>query len=176
MSNQYIALLRGINVGGNNLIKMAELKAICAGLGYKNVVTYIQSGNVILESDKTDAKELGIELTLAIEKSHGFAPQLFMFKKQEIVDALDGFDLAYDEEKFVYFYFLEQVASQADLQLADGLKLAGDEYKLTDEVLYLHCPEGIGRSKLAVKLGQLLGVKTTARNLRTVKKLIELAG
>lgn len=171
----YIALLRGINVGGNNIIKMADLKAICAGLGFENVRTYIQSGNVVFETDERDAEILGNKLTLAIEASHGFAPQLFMLKKTDMQAALDGFDLEFGEEKFVYFYFLEQKPNDVKLAEIDALLAMGDEYKLTDKVFYLHCPAGVGRSKLAAKLDRLLGVQTTARNLRSVKKIVELA-
>lgn len=172
----YIALLRGINVGGNNIIKMADLKAICAGLGFLNVRTYIQSGNVVLESEKTDAKALGVELTAAIEASHGFAPQLFMLEKADLLAALTGLDFEFSEEKFVYFYFLEQVATDAKADEIDALLKPDDVLKITDKVVYFHSPEGVGRSKLASKLDRFLGVKTTARNLRTVKKLIELVG
>lgn len=174
--NTYIALLRAINVGGNNLIKMADLKVICGKLGFENTRTYIQSGNVAFESAETDKSALGEMMSAAIEKSHGFRPPVFILEKVDLVAALEAFDLAFDEEKYVYFYFLEQPAPNAKLSEADGLLLAGDAYKLTDKVLYLHCAAGIGRSKLAIKLGQLLGVQTTARNLRSVKKIIELAG
>lgn len=173
--NTYIALLRAINVGGNNLIKMADLKQICGKLGFENTRTYIQSGNVAFESGEADKALLGEMLGAAIEKSHGFKPPVFMLEKVDLIAAVDAFDMVFDEEKYVYFYFLEQPVMNADLTAADALKLEGDEYKLTENVLYLHCPAGIGRSKLAVKLDRLLGVKTTARNLRSVKKIIELA-
>lgn len=172
---KYIALLRGINVGGNNIIKMADLKAICAKLGYENVKTYIQSGNVIFDSDKPDATTLGVELTHAIEQSHGFAPQLFMLLKSDVEQALNGLDFEFSEEKFVYFYFLEQPATNANMVELNALLKPDDVLKITDDVVYFHSPEGMGKSKLAAKLDKLLGVKTTARNLRTVKKLIELA-
>lgn len=171
----YIALLRGINVGGNNIIKMADLKAICVGLGFLNVRTYIQSGNVVLESEKTDAKALGVELTAAIEASQGFAPQLFMLEKADLLAALAGFDLEFVEEKFVSFYFLEQMVKDVEFAKIEALLKPGDAYKLVGKIFYLYCAEGVGKSKLAAKVDRLLGVKTTARNLRTVKKLIELA-
>lgn len=174
--NTYIALLRAINVGGNNLIKMADLKLILAGIGLENVRTYIQSGNVAFECAEADKTTLGTKMSAAIETSHGFAPPVFILEKAEIVAALDAFDLAYEEEKYVYFNFLERPATDAKLSEADDLLLTGDAYKLTDKVLYLHCAAGIGRSKLAVKLNRLLGVEATARNLRSVKKIIELAG
>lgn len=174
--NTYIGLLRAINVGGNNLIKMADLKLILTKLGLENVRTYIQSGNVAFECDAADKAALGARMSAAIEKSHGFAPPVFILEKADLVAALAAFDLAYEEEKFVYFNFLERPATDAKLNEADDLMLVGDDYKLTDKVLYLHCAAGIGRSKFAVKLSRLLGVEATARNLRSVKKIIELAG
>lgn len=172
----YIGLLRAINVGGNNLIKMADLKVICAELGFENVRTYIQSGNVAFESAETDKAALGAKMSAAIAASYGFAPPVFVLDKVELQAALDGLDLDFVEEKFVYFYFLEQTATNAKIDEIEALLRAGDAYKLTDKLFYLHCAEGVGKSKLAAKIDRLLGVKTTARNLRTVKKLIELVG
>lgn len=172
----YVALLRAINVGGNNLIKMADLKVICAELGFENVRTYIQSGNVAFESGETDKVAMGAKMSAAIEASHGFAPPVFVLDKADLPSALDGLDLDFVEEKFVYFYFLEQTATDAKIDEIEALLKAGDAYKLTEKLFYLHCAEGAGKSKLATRLDRLLGVKTTARNLRTVKKLIELAG
>ena len=172
----YIALLRAINVGGNNLIKMADLKLICTKLGFENVRTYIQSGNVAFESIELDKAVLAAKMSAAIAANHGFEPPVFILDKVELVAALDGFDLSYSEEKFVYFSFLERPALDVKFEEIDALKLSGDAYKLTDKIFYLHCPAGIGRSKLAAKLDRLLGVQATARNLRSVKKIMELAG
>lgn len=172
----HIALLRAINVGGNNLIKMADLKVIFAELGFENVRTYIQSGNVAFESDETDRAALGAKMSAAIGASHGFAPPVFVLEKTDFQAALDGLDLNFVEEKFVYFYFLEQAATSAKIDEIEALLKPGDAYKLTDKLFCLHCAEGVGKSKLAPKIDRLLGVKTTARNLRTVKKLVELAG
>ncbi|MGL1919710.1 MAG: DUF1697 domain-containing protein [Hyphomicrobiales bacterium] len=176
MSHTYIALLRAINVGGNNILKMADLKLICADLGFENTRTYIQSGNVAFESDSTDKASLGQKLSDAIEVSHGFAPPIFMLEKNELTAALDAQILTFDDEKFLSFYFLERPALDVDFDKIDELKLEDDAYNLTDKVFYLHCPAGVGRSKLAAKVDRLLGVQTTARNLRSVKKIIELAG
>ncbi|PCI86236.1 MAG: hypothetical protein COB24_10455 [Hyphomicrobiales bacterium] len=172
----YIGLLRAINVGGNNLIKMADLKEICGALGYENVRTYIQSGNVAFESVETDKAAMGVKMSEAIAASHGFAPPVFVLDKADLRAAFDGLDLDFVEEKFVYFYFLKQAATHAKIDEIEALLKPDDAFKLTDKLFYLHCAEGAGKSKLAAKIDRLLGVKTTARNLRTVKKLIELAG
>lgn len=172
----YIALLRAINVGGNNLIKMADLKQIMAELGYQNVRTYIQSGNVVFETDVTDRLAMADKISMAIEASHGFAPPIFILEKVEFIAALDGQKLEFTEAKYVYFYFLERPALDIKLPEIDALLAEGDAYILTDKVFYLHCPAGVGRSKLAAKLDRLLGVQTTARNLRSVEKILELAG
>ncbi|MBL1421311.1 MAG: DUF1697 domain-containing protein [Alphaproteobacteria bacterium] len=172
----YIALLRAINVGGNNLIKMADLKVICGELGFENVRTYIQSGNVAFESVETDKVAMGVKMSEAIAASYGFTPPVFVLDKADLQVALDGLDLDFVEEKFVYFYFLEQAATHAKIDEIEALLKPDNGFKLADKLFYLHCAEGAGKSKLAAKIDRLLGVKTTARNLRTVKKLIELAG
>ncbi|MCJ8324894.1 MAG: DUF1697 domain-containing protein [Rhizobiales bacterium] len=172
----YIALLRGINVGGNHIVKMAELKILCAQLGFENIRTYIQSGNVIFDSNLTDKAEFANQLGLVIEQKYGFLPKIFILEKAQLLAVLAKQSLSFDDEKYVYLYFLQQPAKLAKLADIEALMAIGDEYKLTDDVFYLHCPNGIGKSKLLDKLEILLGVKTTTRNLRSVKKIIGLLG
>ncbi|MCB0093014.1 MAG: DUF1697 domain-containing protein, partial [Caldilineaceae bacterium] len=74
--NTYIALLRGINVGGNNKLPMKELAALLDGLGLQNVKTYIQSGNVVFQSERADVAALSQEISAAIGQSHGFTPAI----------------------------------------------------------------------------------------------------
>src|SRR5690242_8827297 len=76
--NTYIALLRGINVGGNNKLPMRALTSLLEEMEFRNVKTYIQSGNVVFQSERTDIAALEKEISAAIKKSHGFAPQIFI--------------------------------------------------------------------------------------------------
>lgn len=174
--NTYIGLLRGINVGGNNKLPMKELKAVLEGMGLTKVKTYIQSGNVVFQSERTDVKALSDEMTAAIEKSHGFAPRLFVMDSQQLNSAIDAnpYPEAIDEPKSLHFYFLNAAAESPDLESLRDLQKENERFELTDSVFYLHAPDGIGRSKLAEKVERLLGVAVTARNWRTVSKVKEM--
>lgn len=171
---KYIALLRAINVGGNNLIKMVDLKLILAKLGLANVQTYIQSGNVVFETEQTSISQIGDSIGKAIKASHGFLPQILIISDDDLKTTFTELSLEYEKENNLYFWFLAQPAKQAKITEIETLLASEDTYKLTDKVFYMSCPNGIGKSKLPSKLERLLGVSATARNLRTVKKILEM--
>lgn len=175
--NTYIALLRGINVGGRHKLPMRELVHLLEALGVKNVKTYIQSGNVVFQSERTDSTMLAEEISEAIGKSHGFAPQIFILDIAGLQKAMavNPFPEGEDEPKSLHLFFLDAVPQEPDLSLMEALKKENERYRLIDDVFYLHAPDGIGRSKLAEKAGHGWGVSITARNWRTVSKIMELA-
>ena len=175
--NTYIALLRGINVGGNNKLPMKELVTLLAGLGLHNVATYIQSGNVVFQSERTDTVALSGEITAAIGKSHGFAPQIFILSKSELQTAIaaNPFPEGAGEPKSLHLFFLDALPQNPDWSKLAALKAANERFALIDKVFYLYAPDGIGRSKLAEKFGQGWKIGITARNWRTVTTLLEMA-
>ena len=81
--NTFIALFRGINVGGNNLLPMRELKAVLRELGLRDIATHIQSGNVVFAAEQTDKAVLAETIREAVAHSHGFAPQVLLFTAEE---------------------------------------------------------------------------------------------
>lgn len=176
--NTYIALLRGINVGGKHSLSMKELVGIFEGLGAEAVKTYIQSGNVVFQSPGTDTRALASELAAAIGKQKGFEPRVMVL-------TLDAFDKAMADNPFpeaeadprsLHLGFLESVPPAPKLDELEALRKENERFRLIGSVFYLHAPDGIGRSKLAEKSERLLGVAMTDRNWRTVSKLRELAG
>lgn len=169
----WIGLFRGINVGGNNILPMAQLRSELESLKLKNVRTYIQSGNVVFESNANSASSLAKKLAAQIEKTFGFRPQLLILDGADLQTAirLNPFPKAVSDPKTLHFFFLAEPATNPDLKALDDAKTASENYTLTDRVLYLHAPDGIGRSRLAAKIEKCLGVVTTARNYRTVDKL-----
>ncbi|MCA9919167.1 MAG: DUF1697 domain-containing protein [Anaerolineales bacterium] len=171
-----IALLRGINVGGHNKLPMKELKAVLATLGLANVQTYIQSGNVVFQSDRTDLAALAEEIGAAIERSHGFAPQIMLLRLADLATAVSQtpYPATDEQHKTLHFYFLESAPPDPDLASLEALKSATEQFALKDAVFYLYAPDGIGRSKLAAKVERALGVAATARNWRTVSTLLEM--
>lgn len=174
--NTYIALLRGINVGGNNKLPMKELVAVLEDLGLKNVRTYIQSGNVVFQTEREDRSALSQEITAAIGQSHGFSPAILLLNVDELRTALgqNPYPEGESEPKSVHFFFMDG-EPKINWELLEQLKTSSERYQLIDHVFYLHTPDGLGRSKLAEKLGKGWGVNVTARNWRTVSEIMTMA-
>lgn len=176
--NTYIALLRGINVGGNNKLPMKELITVLEGLKLHNAKTYIQSGNVVFQSERADRAVLSQEISEAIGESHGFTPYIFLLSIEDVQAAINAnpFPEGKDEPKTLHFFFLDGILEQPNLEAFEQLKTETERFQLIGDVLYLHAPDGIGRSKLAGKLsGKWKGLHITARNWRTVSKVVEMA-
>ncbi len=173
----WIALLRGINVGGNNPLPMAELRTDLASLGFENVRTYIQSGNVVFEAASGTASSLAKRIAGRIEERHPFRPHVLVVGRDDLEAAIrsNPFPGAVSEPKTLHLFFLAGPAGGADTAALERARAPSERYRLTDAVFYLHAPDGIGRSKLAANVERLLGVATTARNWRTVEKLLALA-
>lgn len=173
----YIALFRGINVGGNNMLPMKELKDVLESEDCCDVRTYIQSGNVIFRCAMTDRPRLEKRLTAAILKSHGFEPRVLLLTHGEIESAAKGnpFPEAVEDPARLHLFFLAETPKKPDLKALEALKTKTERFALNGKILYLHTPDGFGTSKLAAKAERLLGVEATARNWRTVNTLIEMA-
>lgn len=172
----YIVLLRGVNVSGKNIIKMADLKTVLNDNGFKNVSTYIQSGNIILSSDlqKDDVKSKVQQL---INAHFQLQIAVFCFDLKEMETALQNNPFTDNiEPNKLFFTFLNEEPS-ADL-LADlsAIDFAKDQFKVIDKVLYFYLPEGMSNSKLNNNFFEKkLKVTATGRNLNTIHKLIDLA-
>jgi uncharacterized protein (DUF1697 family) len=174
--NTIIALLRGINVGGHNKLPMKELKAVLAKLGLTNVQTYIQSGNVVFQTSRANLPVLADEIGTAVGESQGFVPRIMLLRLADLATAVarNPFPATDAQHKTLHFYFLESAPANPDLAGLVSLKSDSEQFELIDKVFYLHAPDGIGRSKLAAKVEKALGVPATARNWRTVGKLVEM--
>jgi uncharacterized protein (DUF1697 family) len=172
----YIALLRGINVGGNNPLPMKELREILASLGCENVRTYIQSGNAAFASD-SDRDTLTGAIRSAIEKRFGFSPKILLLSNERLVEiaASNPFSEAEQNPKFLHVWFLADNPRNPDLDKLNNTKTNSEKFSLGQGAFYLYTPDGLGRSKLAGHVEKCLGVDVTARNWRTVTKLLELA-
>ncbi|MBX4927731.1 DUF1697 domain-containing protein [Rhizobium binae] len=164
----YVALLRAVNVGGTGSLPMAELKVICEGLGFTDVTTYIQSGNVLFRSDES-AKAVEAKLDEALGQKTGKRPGVMVRSRKELSDIIANAPFPHAKPNFLLVYFLpEKTPGDAlDKMVAPD----GEEVKLAGREIYVHYPNGPGRSKLklpALKPG-------TSRNLNTVRKLAEMA-
>jgi uncharacterized protein (DUF1697 family) len=173
----YIALFRGINVGGKNVLPMKDLVVLLEDIGSQNVKTYIQSGNAVFQSNEEDAALLSNKIRAAIKKSHGFEPQVLLLRPEEIERAVESnpFPEAESEPKTLHIHFLASMPKNPDLGVLESIKGDRERFALKDRVFYLHAPDGIGRSKLAANAETLLGVAITGRNWRTVCKVMAMA-
>ena len=175
--NKWVALFRGINVGGNNLLPMKDLVALLEAIGCTEVRTYIQSGNVVFSSSAATVPQLARSIGKSILNIHGFEPLVQLLSVEALHNAvrLNPFSEAEENPKTLHVYFLAETPKSAYQESLNDIKLESESYRLEENVFYLHAPDGIGRSRLAAKAEKLLGVDATARNWRTVKKLLELA-
>ena len=173
----HIALFRGINVGGKNILPMKELVAELEKLGLHNVKTYIQSGNAIFQSQSGSAAQLTEKISKAINKSHGFAPQVLLLGADALDKAMraNPYPEAEAEPNSLHLAFLSSPPPKPDLAALEKIRAASEQFSLKGDVFYLHAPDGIGRSRLANGMERLLGVPMTSRNWRTVCKLREMA-
>ena len=173
----YVALLRGINVGGNNILPMKNLAAILEDIGAQNVKTYIQSGNAVFWIERTNASLLSNEITAAIKRSRGFEPRVLLLGSEEVEGAIrsNPFPEAESEPKTLHLYFLESIPGQPDLDALERIKSGRERFVLDGSVFYLHAPDGIGRSKIAENVEKKLGVPVTGRNWRTICKVVAMA-
>lgn len=174
--NTYIALFRGINIGGKNLLPMKELVGYFEAAGCSNVRSYIQSGNVVFDSRKKFGGKDVAGIAGQVLAAKGFEPKIMLLTQQDLLAAVQNNPFPTDVGKALHFLFLESVPKQPDLVRLESIKAGSEAFVLRDKVFYLYAPDGIGRSKLVASVERLLGVPVTGRNWNTVSKLMEMAG
>lgn len=174
----WILLLRGINVGGRNVLRMGELAELLESLGLREVETYAQSGNVVFRAEQEPSGTLEDEIADAIEECRGFRPRVLLLEADRLEEAIasNPFPGAEAEPGTLHLYFLASEPTDPDLEALEENRAPSERFHLADDVLYLHAPDGIGRSKLAGSVEKHLGVPATARNWRTVGRLAEMVG
>lgn len=176
-SQIWIALFRGINVGGNNPLPMKTLPALLENCGCADVRTYIQSGNVVFRSSVKSAGTLATRISKAVLAAHEHEPRVFLLSRKELEQAVKGnpFKQADANPKSVHLFFLAAAPKKVALEKLQAVQANGEEFALKGAVFYLHTPAGFGTSKLAERAVRALGVEATARNWRTCLTLVELA-
>jgi uncharacterized protein (DUF1697 family) len=175
----YIALLRGINVGGHKLIKMPALKACFEGLGLSHVQTYIQSGNVVFASD-VDATGLLPKIRDGIEQQFGFSVELILNDVtawHKLVEANPFAKDSANDPQYLHLTLLNKIPDEALIREAAAVETGVDEaFAIIDNAIYLYCPNGYGLTKLDNKFWEKkLKVIATTRNWNTVRQLLQLA-
>lgn len=172
-----IALLRGINLGPHNRMSMPELRELLTGLGYGDVRTLLQSGNVVLDSD-APPESLAGELEKAISSGLGVQSAVVVRTRDELADVIarDPFGELVTEPKRYQVTFLAAEPDPGIAERALEVALPSERVVLDGREIYAWHPGGLARSRLAARLAdRRLGVTATARNWNTVTKLLELA-
>ena len=172
-----VAWLRAINVSGHNKLPMAELRALFEDLGFARVRSYIQSGNVVFDSSTGDDLEPALEA--AILERFGLTVPVMIRTRAELdaVIRANPFSCeAADDPRKVHVAFLSACPAPAAIAELGTLALGDDRAQVIGRELYLHCPNGIGRTRLTnPRVEKLLGIRATARNWRTVNRMLSMA-
>jgi len=173
-----IALFRGINVGGRNILPMAELVACLQEVGCEDVRTYIQSGNAVFRHPERRLSGLPGRIGAAISDSHGFKPEVLILTIDRLERAVrsNPFPEAEIEPSKLHLFFLAAVPENPDIDSIENVRAESECFVLEGDVAYLDAPAGIGRSRLAARLEKALGVACTGRNWRSVCKILDIAG
>jgi len=174
----YIAMLRGINVGGHHRIKMEQLKKSFASLGFDQVRTYIQSGNVVFQAAKASPAMLSRRFEEIIAKDFGFSVSVVIRSEAELSKIIESNPFVnqrgVDLEK-LHVTFLSHTPASTALTKLSALTIAPEQSHCANRDIYLHLPNGVADSKLMkVPLDRTLGVVTTTRNWRTVTTLHQM--
>ena len=178
--NTYVSMLRGINVGGKKRIQMQQLVALYESLGLSNVRTYVQSGNVVFDSAAADASRLARLIEEGITKTFGFSAAVVIRTKDELRRIVESNPFLKDNEIDIdklHVTFLSGYPHEAGLDQARAAGDGSDSFVVLDREVYLHCPNGYGRTKLSNDFFEKkLKVTGTTRNWRTVTALLQIVG
>jgi uncharacterized protein (DUF1697 family) len=174
----YVALLRGINVGGNKMVAMADLRAALTKAGFSNVQTLLQSGNVILDAAASSPAKLESQLEAAVEKRFSLEVEIHVRSAAELAAVIKANPFAAEatrDPSHLLVTFYKTPVDRAKVKAAQAAITGPERLHADGRHLYMVFPEGIGRSKATVVVGKMLGPGGTARNWNTVQKLAALA-
>ena len=174
----YIALLRGVNVGGNHKLPMLTLAEMCAQHGCQSVKTYIQSGNVVFQAKTKIAETFPNAIEAEIERRFGFTAPVIMRSLPELRAVAENNPFLKPEvdTKFLHVLFLADTPVLTDVVALTPSCVGKEAFSLRGREIYFYLPNGVGNSKLAAyDFGKKLRTSVTTRNWQTVTKLIALA-
>lgn len=175
----YISILRGVNVSGKNKLKMEELRSLYASLGFTQVRSYVQSGNVVFDAPATTIDALEKKLQAAITRQFGMEVPVLVKDAAawvKIVEQNPFLPEMKDHSAQLHVTFLSQKPEQKAVEKLAAVAAGEDKFILKEENLYLYCPNGYGNTKLSnTTIEKKLQVTATTRNWRTVNELMALA-
>jgi uncharacterized protein (DUF1697 family) len=171
---RYIALLRGINVGGHSKVPMAALRDTCESIGCTEVATYIQSGNAVLTSP-LDAKKLRAALESAIADQLGVSPVVVIRTGTELAEVISGNPFPKADPDHLHVAFLSETPDAGQVAGLADLDYPPEEVAVLGHNAYFHLPDGLGRAKIPALFGRRVKTPATVRNWRTVNKLLHMS-
>jgi uncharacterized protein (DUF1697 family) len=175
----YISILRGINVSGQKLIKMDALRKSYENMGFCNVTTYVQSGNVIFTGNDSEISELEQKISQQIEKDFGFEVPVIVLTIDKLKQVIDNNPFLKDlnkDQSSLHVTFLSSKPNRYDHSTIDDKKQNGEEIIFSDKAVYLYCPNGYGKTKLSNNfLETKIKVGATTRNWKTTNELLKIA-
>lgn len=175
----YVSLLRGINVSGRNRIAMADLRALYEAHGHHDVVTYVQSGNVVSRTNTRNAAAVARAIEQAIADDLGLDVNVLVRTPADLAKVVraNPFPGQGADVSKLHVTFLTEPAPAAKVAALDPDAFAPDGFSVHGREVYVHCPDGYGRTKINnTWFERKLGVAATTRNWKTVNQLVELAG
>ena len=174
-----IALLRGINVVGHKIIKMAELAKLFESLKFRSVRTYVQSGNVIFETFSSNTATLSRAIETAIEKKFGFSVSVVLRTPDELKKIVSGNPFLKGrgvQTERLYVTLLKELPEKKVVSSLEMNQASNEKYVVKGREIYLYCPNGYGRTKLNNNIFEKkLNAVATTRNWKTTTTLLELA-
>jgi uncharacterized protein (DUF1697 family) len=176
----WVALLRGINVGGQKVVSMERLRGSFAAMGFRDVRTYVQSGNVVFETAADTSDALTRKIEEGIRRDFGFSVIVILRiakELQKIVKTNPFLSEEGIEPAKLHVTFLAKAPNKAALKNLEKLATSPDRFRLIGREIFLYCPDGYGRTKLSNSaFEKRLSVAATTRNWRTTTALCEMAG
>lgn len=174
---KYVAFLRGINVGGKNKIKMETLREVCGALGFSNVKTYINSGNLIFETAETASLTLAADIETAIEKEFALQIKVIVRTMTELEEIAENNPFAgqFENDKDVHVFFLNEELPTEKREILLAANTENERFAVQNREIFCHLRISVLDSLIGKDyIGKKLKVSATARNWRTVNKILEL--
>lgn len=175
---RWVIFLRGINVGGKNILKMADFRLSLTNAGFQNIQTYIQSGNILVDVDISidrNSIENSIRKVLSQDYKLNIPVMALTAEDLKAAAAANPFLGSFDNPSWMFLNFLSEIPSDPDLESLKSLLKENERVALIGQVFYFYAGDGAARSKVMTKTEKCLGVSATARNWRTVQKMIDFA-
>jgi uncharacterized protein (DUF1697 family) len=175
---KYLALLRGINVSGHNMIKMDALKKMLENMGFQNIETYIQSGNIFFDSEEENAASVGFKIKQEISKVFGYDVPVIMISKTDLELCFKNNPYLKEKECDIKKLYVAFISKELTAAAINDLKISNfkpDEAAIDSNRIYIKYAIGAGKTNLDQKyIEKKLNVVATIRNWNTVTKLLEI--